>query len=290
MQPGCSSPIDGVLIDWWAPPSGASVTPGRSADQDRLPAGVDAERPRFERALDERVVHDSDRDQRLAPSAPGRAELADAGRPGSSRRCRARCAGRSDSRASAGSSRCRRRTSSAARRSTRRRPCSPSRPGSCSKLTSGLMRHDAGPDLGRGPRTSSSARPSAAWVVAIPVGVRPRSAGTRSGRDGRFGRALEPGRRGGAFGRRGGTGCEPGPAMVQARRPTRPARSAELRRRSAGAEWFCGWPSLAQAVALDRVGEDDGRPGVVDRAERVGRARADRGRPGCGWPRAARRR
>src|SRR4029450_3002398 len=27
VQPGCSSPTDGVVIDWWAPPSPASVTP-----------------------------------------------------------------------------------------------------------------------------------------------------------------------------------------------------------------------------------------------------------------------
>src|SRR5699024_120784 len=26
-RPGTSIPVDGVVIDWWAPPSGASVTP-----------------------------------------------------------------------------------------------------------------------------------------------------------------------------------------------------------------------------------------------------------------------
>ncbi len=36
MQRGCSSPTDGVMIDWCAPPSGASVTPDGRADQDRL--------------------------------------------------------------------------------------------------------------------------------------------------------------------------------------------------------------------------------------------------------------
>ena len=27
VTPGSSSPIEGVIVDWWAPPSGASVTP-----------------------------------------------------------------------------------------------------------------------------------------------------------------------------------------------------------------------------------------------------------------------
>ena len=35
MQPGCSIPTDGVMIDWWAPPSGASVTP------DGVPTRID---------------------------------------------------------------------------------------------------------------------------------------------------------------------------------------------------------------------------------------------------------
>jgi len=34
-QPGCSRPMDGVLMDWWAPPSGASVTP------DGVPTRID---------------------------------------------------------------------------------------------------------------------------------------------------------------------------------------------------------------------------------------------------------
>ena len=50
---------------------------GRRADQDRLAAAVDAERPGLERAGDERVVERADREQRLAPPAPGRAELAE---------------------------------------------------------------------------------------------------------------------------------------------------------------------------------------------------------------------
>jgi hypothetical protein len=35
VQPGCSSPTDGVEIDWCAPPSGASVTP------DGVPTRID---------------------------------------------------------------------------------------------------------------------------------------------------------------------------------------------------------------------------------------------------------
>ena len=65
------------MIDWCAPPSGASVTPDGRADEDRLPARVHAERPRLERAVDERVVERADRQQRLAVARPGRAELAE---------------------------------------------------------------------------------------------------------------------------------------------------------------------------------------------------------------------
>ena len=35
VQRGCSSPTEGVVIDWWAPPSGASVTP------DGVPTRID---------------------------------------------------------------------------------------------------------------------------------------------------------------------------------------------------------------------------------------------------------
>ncbi|MDF2582926.1 MAG: hypothetical protein K0R33_1569 [Mycobacterium sp.] len=47
----------------------------RRADQDRLPAGVDAVGPRLQGALDERVIHHADREQRLSPPAPGGAEF-----------------------------------------------------------------------------------------------------------------------------------------------------------------------------------------------------------------------
>ena len=51
--------------------------PGRGADEDRLAARVDAERPGLQRAFDERVVEHPDRQQRLAPAAPGGAQLAE---------------------------------------------------------------------------------------------------------------------------------------------------------------------------------------------------------------------
>ena len=48
----------------------------RRAHQDRLAAGVHAERPRLQRAPHERVVDRADRQQRLAVAAPGGAQLA----------------------------------------------------------------------------------------------------------------------------------------------------------------------------------------------------------------------
>src|SRR6185436_16648540 len=49
----------------------------RRADQDRLPARVDPERPRLEGAPHEGVVDRADREERLAVAAPGGAELAE---------------------------------------------------------------------------------------------------------------------------------------------------------------------------------------------------------------------
>ena len=51
--------------------------PGGRADQDRLAAGIDAERPRLERPVDERVVERADREERLAVPRPGGPELAE---------------------------------------------------------------------------------------------------------------------------------------------------------------------------------------------------------------------
>ena len=49
----------------------------RRADEDRLPAGVDAERPRLVRAHDERVVDRAHGQQRAPVAAPGRPQLAE---------------------------------------------------------------------------------------------------------------------------------------------------------------------------------------------------------------------
>ena len=119
MQRGCSRPTDGVMIDWCAPPSGASVTPDGVPTRIDCAAGVDAERPRLQRAVDERVVDRADRQQRLAVARPRRARARRAARRGCPRRSRARCAGRARSRASARACRCRRRTSRCARRGAR---------------------------------------------------------------------------------------------------------------------------------------------------------------------------
>ena len=97
-QRGCSSPIDGVMIDWCAPPSGASVTPD-GCRRGSIATGVHAERPRLERPVDKRVVQRSDR-QRACPSRDQVARARRAGRQGCPPRYRARCAGRARSRAS----------------------------------------------------------------------------------------------------------------------------------------------------------------------------------------------
>ena len=65
------------MTDWCAPPSGPERDAARRADEDRLAARVDPERPRLERACDERVVDRADRQQRLAVARPRRAELAE---------------------------------------------------------------------------------------------------------------------------------------------------------------------------------------------------------------------
>ena len=50
---------------------GSQRDPGRGAYQNGLAAGVDTERPRLERPLDERVIEDADRKQWLTPPTPG---------------------------------------------------------------------------------------------------------------------------------------------------------------------------------------------------------------------------
>ena len=67
-------PISGVAIDWCAPPSGASVTPGRRRDQQEARILVAGVVQRIEAALDERVVERADRQQPLAEDRMRQAE------------------------------------------------------------------------------------------------------------------------------------------------------------------------------------------------------------------------
>ena len=107
-----------------------------------------------------------------------------AARPGWSRRCRARCAARRASRASAGSSPRRRRTSRAGRPRDQTPTLFTQPPRFVMEATSGLTVTTRRAASGAARVRSSRARPSAACVVAVPDGVRPRSAG-HGGRLGR---------------------------------------------------------------------------------------------------------
>ena len=249
--------------------------PGRRADEDRLAARVDPERPRLQRPFDERVVEHPDRQQRLAPPPPGRAELAEQPDEVRSRRCpSSRCwpPGRSRQ--------CRIVSGSSANQSTRSRAdhtptLFTQPPRFVDDETSGHSVTTRAAASGAERVRSSRARPSAAWVVACPPGVRPMSVGSSTARGGRHGVAAS--RRAAAAhsracgGRREAapTGC---PVDARAARPARPSVRAV-----SSEEWFCGWPSRGQAVALDRVGEDHRRAGVVDGGEGL----AERARS---WP------
>ena len=85
VTPGSSRPIDGVIVDWWAPPSGASVMPDGVPAMTKRAPGVAPVDERVQTAAHERVVDRADRQQRLRRTGPrtGRAGRA-AGR-GSSR-------------------------------------------------------------------------------------------------------------------------------------------------------------------------------------------------------------
>ncbi len=288
-QPGCSSPTDGVLIDWWAPPSGGEGHPGRRADEDRLAAGVDPERPRLQRPLDERVVEHPDRQQRLAPPAPGGAELTEQPDQVGLGDARARGAGRWAARASAGSSRGRRRTSRAARPRDQTPTLFTQPPRLVDELTSGQSVTTRRAASGASRVRSSRARPER--------GLGGGGARRACGRCRRAARA--PARRH----RARGAAAPRSPRT--ARRPAEPVGEPRPRVVGVGADARGELAELlggeqrrvvlrvalgGQPVALDRVGEDHGRPGVVDGAQRVAAARRGRGRRGCGWRRAGWRR
>ena len=75
MHPGCSRPTEGVLIDWWAPPSGASVTPDGVPTRIDCPPRIDPERPGLQRPIHEGVVQSPDRKEWLTVPCPGQPEL-----------------------------------------------------------------------------------------------------------------------------------------------------------------------------------------------------------------------
>ena len=69
-------PIEGVIVDWCAPPSGARRDPGWRRGKHEPGMHVERVDERVEAATDERVVHRPDRDQRLAEQLGRQAELA----------------------------------------------------------------------------------------------------------------------------------------------------------------------------------------------------------------------
>ncbi len=126
-------------------------------------------------------------------------------------------------------------------------------------------------------------------MVATPLGVRPRSAGTSGGADAGTASRAQPLRGGRAHRRLGGAVGERWPTGRARSAPTRCGQLAEL---------LCGEQGRVvlrmalggKSVALDRVREDHRRTSVVDRAERVRRGPDDRGRRGCGSPHVTGRR
>ena len=67
-------PISGVPIDWWAPPSGASVMPDGRGDEQEAGVLVAGVVQRIEAAGDERVVERADRQQPRAEQLVREAE------------------------------------------------------------------------------------------------------------------------------------------------------------------------------------------------------------------------
>ena len=166
---------------------GRERDPGRRSDEDRLPAGVQAERPRLERPVDERVIQRADREQRLAVARPGQRRARRAARRGCPRRCRARCAGRGRTRASAPACRV-----SSANQSIRSPSCqTPARliqpPRLVEEATSGLTVTTCAATSGAAWARSTKNRPNACWVDSAPECSRPRSTGAGRGRRGSIG-------------------------------------------------------------------------------------------------------
>jgi hypothetical protein len=111
------------------------------------------------------------------------------------------------------------------------------------ELTSGLTVTTRAPTSGAARLRSSRVRPSAAWVVPLPCGVRPRSAGTAR---------LSTVDTGGRRSRSAAAASRPAGALPAGNRAHGSAGSSPSRSASAAswpavssAEWFCGCPSMA---------------------------------------------
>src|SRR3954452_903991 len=169
--------MDGVLIDWCAPPSGASVTPdGVPTRIDCPPAYMPNDHGSSARSTNGSYmtpIGSSGWPQRfhVAPSSPISPTRLGSAMPsstcwplGRSRQCRI------VSLSSANQS---------LRSSDDHTPTLFTQPPRLVlELTSGLTVTTRGPASGAALLRSSRVRPSAAWVVAVPDGVRPRSAET----------------------------------------------------------------------------------------------------------------
>ena len=131
--------------------------------------------------------------------------------------------------------------------------------------------------------SSTSTRPNASCVESAARGACRRAGGQRRPASGRTPAAVaQPFAGGGAQPSASG---EPG-----SKPPTRRSASGRSARRSSSicspvrsAEWLSGWPAIGSPTALDRVGEDHGRPvgalaGGREGVEQVARGRGRRGR------------
>ena len=266
---------------------GSEGDAGRRADQDRLPPGVDPERPGLQGALDERVVHDADRQQRLSPAVPRGTELAH----------EADQVGLGDAQLdvlTAGLL-----PPVQDRLGVVGEPVRPLGRGPHADLVHPAAQVGAGADVGAHRDDAAAGLGSGPVEVeqrAAQGGLRrggPRRGPAQVGRDLRhLGRGLldPPEPLGGVgeqpCGRAVGREHRPGVGRVDAQAG---GELADLRLVEQGRVvlWM---PLGGQPVALERVGQDDGRPGVVDLRERRTQRGRGRGRRGCGRRRPGRRR
>ncbi len=248
----------------------------RRADEDRLAAGVHAERPRLERAVDERVV---DRRRSAAAAGPSRDHVA----PSSPSRPTRLPSAMPEldvlavrrTRASARACPCRRRTSRCGRPCSRRPTRLIQPPRFVEEATSGLTVTTRSATSGAACARSTKKRPNACCVEAVPACARPTSRGTarRRARGERLALAAARPRSGTARPRRVPSAKRAHGSSASA--PRSPASCAHCSAVSS-AEWLAGWPSVGSRQRLDRVGEDRPTAGRVaasacaERVEQVG--------------------